>query len=528
MSEPIRELIGAFYEKQAEAMKKERWPPVKEVDFIQLALIKQPDGSQSCKFKTVYGQVDDIVGNKTFVSFRQVFDNIQKGSRLILEGRPGSGKTTLMIKVSNDWTKGLILRAKLVVFIQLRRLQGQTILSLNELLAISFHDLSTSEYFQPFCSHIERYNGAGIVFVLDGLDEYAPGTCKSNYIYKLIMKDELPLSSVIISSRPAATHSFRCIASVLIEVVGFLKEQVFQYIQNYYEGNKLKADELCSHLKQHPNVMNIAYLPLHCAMLVFLFDDNEVLPETETKFYKHFTLSTLQRAIRRRGPFNKQYYLSSFQQLDVKDKALFDKICKLAFDATVESKQVFSSSEIDILRKLGSTGSDQTSTGSDQTSTGSNQTSTGSDQTSLGLVVIDRYFMMYGVDESYTFLHLKFQEYLAAVYIYGLSKSVRDKIISELYLKDHLLVVWRFLCGMMKFTCTDARETFSMLMNACKDDLYKMHCCHESQQPIPCSYVMSGVGDHIRFDANILTPSDCAAISYAIKQGYSRSLLHLK
>ena len=54
-----------------------------------------------------------------------------------------------------------------------------------------------------------------------------------------------------------------------------------------------KAQQLVAHLEQHPNLMNMAYLPLHCAMLTFLYEEDSVLPETETEFYKHFTLSTL-------------------------------------------------------------------------------------------------------------------------------------------------------------------------------------------------------------------------------------------
>ena len=481
-------------------MKEESWPPVKEMSFIQLALVKQSHRNKSCKFRTVYGQIDEVVGDKTFTDFHSIFSNLQDGSRILLEGRPGSGKTTLMLRISNDWARGEILETKLAILVQLRRLGGKADLDLHSLLAMSSPILSAAlEHIGSLCSYIDKQRGEGVVFVLDGLDEYAPGTEETNFIYKLISKIYLPRSTVVVSSRPAATHKFRKNATRWIEVVGFLRNQVLQYISCYYDDDDDKAEELKEHLERHPDVMNMAYLPLHCAMLTFLYDEDEVLPETQTEFYKHFTLSTLLRSIRRRGCMKDNFILPSFKDLPPDDEILFHSICNIAFDATAASKQVFSYAELKgVAFKSGSTGNDETS---------------------LGLVVIDQYFMKYGRDETYTFLHLTFQEFLAAVHIARLENSEQLRIIETHRNNNRLSVVWRFLCGMLDYTSDSSIDIFKNLIQTINDKLLRIQCCYESQNSSLCTYVINTFGSHIEFNGTVtLTPSDCAAIGYVISK----------
>ena len=59
---------------------------------------------------------------------------------------------------------------------------------------------------------------------------------------------------------------------------------------------------LRTYLEHHPNVMHMCYLPLHMAMVTYLYDvEGASLPQTETEIYNHFTLSTLLRSICKRG-----------------------------------------------------------------------------------------------------------------------------------------------------------------------------------------------------------------------------------
>ena len=526
--------MAAYYQRQVDDR---AWPPVKSTNFVNLALI----GNQASWRKTVQESVDEIIGDKTTMSYLSMVGDDCIGSFTLLEGRPGSGKTVLMNKISCDWAKGKILKSSLLVFIPLRRLREEPDRKLATLLRVACSSLPQSDI-NELVSHINKTQGKDVVFVLDGFDEYVPYIYKKKVtrmkrttkekrwydifrrkrkimveeieyisvedIFELLNGSTLSKSTTFVTSRPAACNDIRAYAKKRIEVVGFLKPQIIEYVNYYFSTDKSKAQQLVAHLERRPNLMNMAYLPLHCAMLAFLFEDDTFLPETETEFYEHFTLSTLLRSLRRQqGTITTT--ITSFDQLPQREKTIFDKVCQLAFNATVNSKQVFTSADIKSILP------------------GTDSGDARKDVSDLGLIVTDQYFMRFGLDDTYTFLHLTFQEYLGAIYIAELSEAERMQII-ELYKdKENLSIVWRFLCGMMDFSQTNTMVTFESIMKAIKNKLEELQCCFETQHSSPCSYIINSSNGRLEFSSNNFTPSDCTAIGYTISKSDFQSMIYL-
>ena len=335
-----RDAMAAYYRRQVDDR---AWPPVKSTNFVNLALI----GDQTSWRRTVQKSVDEIIGDRTKTSYQSMVGDDCIGTFTLLEGRPGSGKTVLMNKISCDWAKGDILKSSLLIFIPLRDLRDEPDRELATLLRVACKSLPQCDI-NELVSHITKTQGEHIVFVLDGFDEYVPNIYKKKVlkcntdkeppsnistplreewrwydifrciwtrqydrtepstaemqefeyiqvedIFELLNGKTLTKSTIFVTSRPAACMDIRVYARKRIEVLGFLKPQIIEYVNYYFSTNKPKAQQLVAHLEHHPNLMNMAYLPLHCAMLAFLFEDDTFLPETETEFYKHFTLSTL-------------------------------------------------------------------------------------------------------------------------------------------------------------------------------------------------------------------------------------------
>jgi hypothetical protein len=324
-------------------------------------------------------------------------------------------------------------------------------------------------------------------------------------VFELLNGKTLTKSTIFVTSRPAACNNIREYAKTQIEVLGFLKPQIIEYMNYYFSSDKPKAQQLVAHLELHPNLMHMAYLPLHCAMLAFLFDDETLLPETESEFYEHFTLSTLLWSLRRQQG-SVTIKITSFDQLPQREKTIFDKVCKLAFNATIKSKQVFTSADIESILP------------------GTDSVHARDDVSDLGLIVTDHYFMRYGLDDTYTFLHLAFQEYLAAVYVAGLSESERLATITKSKAGKNLSVVWKFLCGIVDFSYPSTMDTFKCLIDVTKDELVKIQCCYETRHPSACEYVIHSLGGRLQFICDNIAPSDCAAIGYTVNKCYNCDL----
>ena len=51
------------------------------------------------------------------MKYEDAFSNYETGTLLLVEGRQGSGKTTLAHKITKDWAKGTILKNVNMVFL---------------------------------------------------------------------------------------------------------------------------------------------------------------------------------------------------------------------------------------------------------------------------------------------------------------------------------------------------------------------------------------------------------------------------
>ena len=501
-SEPIKLIVKVSPEKKVlidmylsqPEVPKDTWPPVSNNTYINLALIKPGaiDKAGEYAYNTIQGDVDDILKDKDRIEYEEVFSNLVSGTRLLIEGRPGSGKTTLVHKFSQDWasSKLKLKNIRLLFLVHLRVHLNNTSIELRDILKHYYKDQVRLD---QILDHSERFSGEGLCLVLDGLDEYSPKGKKNTTIFKLINKELLPKSIVVVASRPGAVVHLKSVATKRVEVLGFQKEQISQYIKEYKFSNAEKIQNLESYLEQHPNVHHMCYLPIHASMVCYLFDlKGTALARTETEMYTSFMIHTLLRTVMRCD--ENERYLQSPDDLPEMERGIFFQICKLAFEKTVSSKQVMKRSEIKHFFKDVSCGKE-----------------------SLGLITVDCIAAKFGFQDLYTFLHLTFQEYLAAYHITKLGEEEQTKIIEKYGKKKHMRVVWKFYCGLIDFENDTKKFEKLVKCSESPDDLFHIQCAFESQQSIVCdSVIRSGEEGSLTLKSHFLTPSDLTAIGFVV------------
>ena len=466
------------------------WPPLVSKTLINLALAKpKPKSGYS-----VAGDADEVLSMKEIVGYNELFKRFGIKDRVLILGRPGSGKTTLVHKVIKDWGHGrVLLEANLVFVIALRSL-SRSDSNLSDVLSPYFFE---SKRLQNISSAIEKMNGRKICFILDGFDEYSSQNQNKSLIYALLQKTYLPEAMVVVTSRPAAASAHLPNRSSFkqIEVFGFSRKDIFQYIESFpfsYSITKteLITKQLKTFLKSCPGVLDLCYLPVNVAIICFLYDyDPELLPETQTEMYKHFTTSIIIRQLKQ---YNPSFKLHSLEDLKDEEEKLFKKLCSIAFEMMANSREVMSRGEF-----------------------------TADSQLSLGLVTTDISAHRSGeFQNSYSFLHLTLQEFLAAYHISKASQEKQKEVIEKYWDTVPMRNVWTFYFGLAKFEkeLLVTMSNMKLFESRNLDPLFSIQCAYEAKKEGVTELVASS---SIKIIDAIIGTYDISAIAYVMSEAAS-------
>ena len=422
------------------------------------------------------------------IEYEEIFADLQGGSLLLIEGCPGSGKTSFVHKFSQDWAKNQkkLNACRFLFVIHLRVLLNDPDIQLRDIVKHYYKEASTVD---QIVKHAELYEGRDLCFVLDGLNEYSPVRKENTLIFKFIKKEILPQAVVIATSRSFDTAQLKTAPTKHVKLLGFQKKQIFEYIEKYKFSDEDKAKDLQSYLLMHPNVLCMFYLPLHASLMCYLFDQiGGTLPQTESEMYTIITNHLIHTSI--------QHESGDVKCLESK-KALH-LLCKFAFEKILSSEYIMKWSEVEpIIKMISSRGEP------------------------LELIIPDASAMKCGFQNLYTFIHLTFQEYLTACHISNMDDAKQKEMIVKYGMKKHMQVVWKFYCGLVSFHHGSVFEEIVKSVQS-EDDLFSIQCAFESKQSVVCDYIHKHATDScLSFKNQFISPSDFMAIGYVMASGTS-------
>ncbi|XP_044163734.1 nucleotide-binding oligomerization domain-containing protein 2-like isoform X2 [Acropora millepora] len=298
-------------------------------------------------------KTDDIVD--MFQIF-QPHEECTQPKRVLIEGRPGMGKTTYCHKIAYDWAK--------------KRKGGESFPDVTFVLLLKCRDINcglweaiddqllprevNEEEKERFFTFI-RDHQSKVLLVLDGLDELPSNQL---LIYKDIIQGRvLPESYIVVTARHEVGVNVRECCHTLLEVEGFTKADARNFILRYFKGKHL-AKKLLDKLDSDRTLRDLTRNPLNTALLCLLCEEFEgKFPESRTLLYLEIVECVLRRYRRKMKSPETNEDLVALYKVELKqlgfvameglhnDSMYFDKSAFKGFSSDVRSGLGFLSVE---------------------------------------------------------------------------------------------------------------------------------------------------------------------------------------
>ena len=248
---------------------------------------------------------------------------------VLIEGKPGIGKTTFCNKLAYDWaTKkqgeenpsgSLFPNFQLVLLLKCREIEsylcreGQLLpRSKKEQLEEIFKSVLwnaiddqllpqdvTKEDKEEFFKFI-RHNQPDILLVLDGLDELPTNMLPA--FKEVIQGRILQRCHIVVTARQEVGMEVRECCDRLLEIEGFTKDDAREFIVKYFKEDAHLAEKLLIKLNLDENLRQLTESPLNTVLLCLLCEDFDgIFPESSTQLYLEIVECVLRRYRKKNG-----------------------------------------------------------------------------------------------------------------------------------------------------------------------------------------------------------------------------------
>ena len=250
---------------------------------------------------------------------------------ILIEGSPGTGKTTLSLKLAYDWAMGQMPETfpevELVLLIKCRDMKD----GIQESAKTQLLPWDNNELRNVLDSFLHSAPDK-IMLIVDGVDEISKAN--KSHVFDLLKRRCLRDCYVVLTSRQEKGMEVRKYCDKLLEISGYSDESINSYINKYF-GSKINlAKRLHEKIQTSTenNLQTLATNPLNTLLLCVVFEDNGGnLPTTVTELYQNIVECIWTRYCKKKRP----------EEKDISFETAMQTLGRLAYESLIEHDTLY-------------------------------------------------------------------------------------------------------------------------------------------------------------------------------------------
>ena len=381
-------------------------------------------------------------------------ESMSKPRIILIEGSPGTGKTTLSLKLAYDWAMGQMPNkfpeVELVLLIKCRDMKD----SIQESAKTQLLPWDNDELRNVLDSFL---HSGKIMLIVDGVDEISKSA--ESHVVNLLNRKCLKNCYVVLTSRQEKGMEVRKHCDKLLEIEGYSYKSINSFINKYFGSNNDLAKKLRKKVrpKTENNLRTLATNPLNTLLLCVVFEDNGgYLPTTVIELYQNIVECIWKRYCKKKRP----------EEKDTSFEIAKQTLGRLACESLIEHDTLYFR---------------ESKLGEDEIQC-----------TKIGFLYKDDISTkMLNPNNTYWFLHKTFQEYFAAYHCVYTETELDLSKLSDYTRKGgaKFIQVFKFMSSMLQKKNAEDHKEFIKQLGSCFSSESDI-CKHQSVLSILCAVLL--------------------------------------
>ncbi|KAJ8044256.1 NACHT, LRR and PYD domains-containing protein 10 [Holothuria leucospilota] len=279
------------------------------------------------------------IDEKCKLQYSQILthDRLKTETRIILEGEPGSGKTTMSSQIAYDWSKGKISDLDILIFLPLKFVNNVTLVEATKRFYFPTHDKITVHDIESFLANQDLKS----CLILDGLEEYNSGNsggitsaAEPSEVVKVMEKAKYPNCKVILTSR--LDYAKDLPPCPMLRIGRFGETERNTYIEKLFVDNTDKQYAMKRFIENTPFILDLCSVPLLFVLAVHNIESMEKLKERQLHRISPF-IENVVGMLCSSSDFTTQQRVSDIERSD--DRATLEEF---AYNGLCKGRQILS------------------------------------------------------------------------------------------------------------------------------------------------------------------------------------------